>query len=197
MNGKKSSLRLLDDQLRFLLTWIGNPLKTGAVAPSGKVLAKAMAAEVDPSVPGPIVELGPGTGPVTDALIERGIEASRIIALEYNSEFAELLQERYPGIQVVRGDAYDLPGTVGILMKEKACAVISSLPLISEAAEKRIALLHAAFDIMQDGAPFVQFSYAPVSPIPRDGLAITSSVSDWILMNVPPARVWTYRKAVS
>jgi phosphatidylethanolamine/phosphatidyl-N-methylethanolamine N-methyltransferase len=194
MNVKKRSFQALDDQLRFLLTWVGNPLKTGAVTPSGKALASAMAAEVDPAIPGPVVELGPGTGPVTEALIARGIDASRIIALEYDSEFADRLQKRFPGIMVIHGDAYDLSAKVTALMSEKACAVISSLPLFTESAEKRITLLNTAFELMQDNAPFVQFSYAPLSPIPRERLNVRSSVSDWILLNVPPARVWTYRK---
>lgn len=190
----KSPLRILDDQLRFLLTWVTNPLKTGAVTPSGKPLATAMAAEIDPAIPGPVIELGPGTGPVTEALIERGFDPSRIIALEYDEDFAERLRKRFPGITVVHGDAYSISENFGAHMNEKACAVLSSLPLFNEPAERRIALLNAAFDIMHDGAPFVQFSYAPVSPIPRDTTSMEASVSEWIFLNVPPARVWTYRR---
>jgi phosphatidylethanolamine/phosphatidyl-N-methylethanolamine N-methyltransferase len=194
MSVKKRSFQALDDQLRFLLTWVGNPLKTGAVTPSGKALASAMAAEVNPAISGPVIELGPGTGPVTEALIARGIEASRIIALEYDSEFAERLQKRFSGITVIHGDAYNLSDKVTALTSEKACAIISSLPLFTESVEKRIALLTAAFELMQDDAPFVQFSYAPLSPIPRERMNVSATVSDWILLNVPPARVWTYRK---
>ena len=195
MNEKKSPLRVLDDQLRFLLSWIGNPLKTGAVAPSGKPLAAAMAAQVDPAVPGPIIELGPGTGPVTEALIERGIAPERIVALEYNADFAGLLTKRYPGITVIRGDAYALPGNVNSHLREKPAAMISSLPLFTQAPEKRTALVAAAFDLMREDAPFIQFTYALVSPVPKDALPMHISVSDWILLNVPPARVWTYRRA--
>jgi phosphatidylethanolamine/phosphatidyl-N-methylethanolamine N-methyltransferase len=193
----KSPFSIFDDQLRFLLSWVSNPLKVGSVTPSGKPLATAMAAEVDPTIPGPVIELGPGTGPVTEALIERGFDPSRIIALEYDADFAGRLRKRFPGITVVHGDAYDLSENSSAHMTEKACAVISSLPLFTEAPEKRIALLNAAFDIMQDNAPFVQFTYAPVSPIPREHAAISSSVSDWILLNVPPARVWTYRRTTA
>lgn len=191
----KSPLRILDDQLRFLLSWVGNPLKVGAVAPSGKALATEMAAQVDPSIPGAVIELGPGTGPVTEALLERGILPERIIALEYDADFASRLQKRFPGIAVIHGDAFDLSAKMNVLMDEKACAVISSLPLFNESSEKRIALLNAAFELLCDDGPFVQFTYAPVSPMPRDLIPVRVSVSDWILKNVPPARVWTYRRA--
>jgi phosphatidylethanolamine/phosphatidyl-N-methylethanolamine N-methyltransferase len=191
MSVKKRPFRMFDDQLRFLLGWVSNPLKVGSVTPSGKPLATAMAAEVDPNIPGPVIELGPGTGPVTEALLARGFDPSRIIALEYDEDFAARLQKRFPGIHVIHGDAYNISD---VHMTEKACAVISSLPLFTEPSEKRIALLNAAFDLMQDNAPFVQFTYAPVSPMPRERITASANASDWILLNVPPARVWTYRR---
>ena len=62
------------DETAFLRSWLERPLVTGAVTPSSKALARTMASYVDPRVRGPVVELGPGTGPVTDALVRRGIE---------------------------------------------------------------------------------------------------------------------------
>lgn len=194
MNETRPALRLLDDQLRFLLSWVGNPMKMGAVVPSGKALAYAMAAQVDPLSSGLIIELGPGTGPVTEALIEGGIAQERIVALEYNAEFASRLQKRYPRITVVHGDAYDLPARLHKITADKASAVLSSLPLFNDPPAKRIELLRAAFDLLEENAPFVQFTYSFSSPIPRDLLPVQASVSDWVLKNVPPARVWTYRR---
>ncbi|MES2905785.1 MAG: rRNA adenine N-6-methyltransferase family protein [Pseudomonadota bacterium] len=192
----KSPLRRLDDQLRFLLSLVGNPKKIGAVAPSGKALAAEMAAQIDPALSGPVIELGPGTGPVTQALIESGIAPERIITVEYDIDFAERLQKRFPGIHVICGDAYDLSTSLNGIVDEKACAIISSLPLFNQPVEKRTALLNAAFDILCARGPFVQFTYAPVSPIPRETADIETTVSDWIFKNVPPARVWTYRRAL-
>lgn len=194
MNQPHPALRLLDDQLRFLLSWVGNPMKIGAVAPSGKALAGAMAAEIDASSAGPIIELGPGTGPVTEALIERGIGEERIVALEYNGEFAARLQKRFPKLTVIHGDAFDLAAKVEKITSEKASAVISSLPLFNEPPAKRVQLLQAAFDLLEENGPFVQFTYSFNSPIPRDLIPVRTDVSEWILKNVPPARVWTYRR---
>ncbi|MBZ0229465.1 MAG: phospholipid methyltransferase, partial [Bauldia sp.] len=100
------------DQIRFLKSLAERPRMTGAIAPSGPALAKRMASHVDPNEEELVIELGPGTGVVTKALIERGVKPSRIIAIEYSPDFCRLLAERFPGITVVRGDAYDLDGTL-------------------------------------------------------------------------------------
>src|SRR5258708_36243926 len=63
----------LDDEVRFIRSWIERPLSIGAVTPSGKILARVMAAYVDPNSAGPGVDLGPGTAPVTEALVEGGV----------------------------------------------------------------------------------------------------------------------------
>src|SRR5262245_45688751 len=91
----------LDDEVRFIRSWIEKPLSIGAVTPSCKVLARTMAGFVDPSVPGPVIELGPGTGPVTEALVEQGVDPSRLVLVEYNPEFCRLLRARYPDATVI------------------------------------------------------------------------------------------------
>jgi phosphatidylethanolamine/phosphatidyl-N-methylethanolamine N-methyltransferase len=191
---RKPPLRALNDQVRFLKSWLGNPLKTGAVAPSSKHLARAMAAMVDPALPGPVIELGPGTGVVTEALIARGIAPERIIAIEFNPDFVELLKARFPGAMIVQGDAYAVEETVRAVTKEPVAAVISSLPLFTEPVGRRTHMVEGAFGMMHPGAPFIQFSYALVSPVPKAIKGMSVQISDWILKNVPPARVWTYRR---
>lgn len=194
-SGKKPlQLRALDDQVRFLRNWLENPLKTGAVAPSSKHLAKAMAAVVDPDLTGPVIELGPGTGAMTEALIKRGVAPERIIAIEFSRDFVPLLAKRFPGATILQGDAYALREKVRSLTEDKACAVVSSLPLFTEPPARRIRMVTDAFDLLHPGAPFIQFSYALVSPVPRSITGMTVEISDWILKNMPPARVWTYRR---
>src|SRR6516165_6534716 len=96
----------LDDEVRFLRSWIEKPLHVGAVMPSGRLLARTMAQYVDAEGTGPVVELGPGTGAITSALIERGVEQKRLVLVEYNPSFCALLRDRYPQAKVVQGDAY-------------------------------------------------------------------------------------------
>ena len=183
-----------EDEARFLRSWLERPLVTGAVTPSGKMLARTMASYVDPRVPGPVIELGPGTGPVTDALVRRGVAPDRLVLVEFNPDFCKLLQRRFPKARIVRGDAYDIRRTLDGLLEEPAAATISSLPLFTKPPETRIDLLEAVQDLMRPGAPFIQFTYAMVPPIPTDPRRYTAQASNRVWLNLPPARVWAYRR---
>jgi phosphatidylethanolamine/phosphatidyl-N-methylethanolamine N-methyltransferase len=189
----KNGIRL-DDGVRFIRSWIERPLTMGAISPSGRVLARTMANYVDPSVPGPVVELGPGTGPVTEALVAQGIDPSRLVLVEFNPDFCRLLRARYPEATVIRGDAYSLRRTLGGLLSQPAAAIVSGLPLVTKPLKTRVRLIHEAFRMMQPGAPFVQFTYAVMPPIPKSLTGVSTQASERIWLNVPPARVWVYRK---
>ena len=182
----------LKDEARFLKSWFDRPLMTGSVYPSGKALARAMARFVDPEVSGPVIELGPGTGPVTQALITRGIAEERLVLVEYSKDFCHLLRRRFPKARVVEGDAYNLKATLGEL-GEPAAAVVSSLPLMTRPEKERLNLLRTSFAMMEEGCPFVQFTYATVSPMPlkERNFSVESTARIWL--NLPPARVWAYR----
>src|SRR5437588_8768417 len=104
---QKNGVRI-DDEFRFFRSWMEKPLAIGAVTPSGRALARTMASYVDPEIAGPIIELGPGTGPVTEALVAQGIEPARLVLVEFNPTFCRLLRQRYPKATVVQGDAYAL-----------------------------------------------------------------------------------------
>lgn len=184
------------DEARFIRTWLENPRSTGAISPSSRALSRAIAREVDPAIPGPVIELGPGTGPVTDALIRRGIAPERLILVEYEAAFCRLLARRYPACRVVQGDAYALDFTLRPFIEAPAAAIVSGLPLLNRPDHQRVALLAQAFALMGPGAPFVQFTYGMMSPVPRHGptgIAFKAHASAPVWMNMPPARVWTYR----
>jgi phosphatidylethanolamine/phosphatidyl-N-methylethanolamine N-methyltransferase len=183
-----------DDEFRFFRSWIEKPLTVGAVAPSGKALARMMAGYVDPAIPGPIVELGPGTGPVTEALIARGIDPARLNLVEFDPTFCAHLRRRFPGVHVIQGDAYNLRQTLANLLPEPAAAFVSGLPLFNKPLKMRLSLLDQAFAMMRTDAPFVQFTYHAISPIPRSHGNIRAEASDRVWRNFPPARVWVYRK---
>jgi phosphatidylethanolamine/phosphatidyl-N-methylethanolamine N-methyltransferase len=190
---EKNRVRL-DDEVRFIRSWIEKPLSIGAVTPSSRVLARAMAAYVDPDAKGAVIELGPGTGPVTEALVAHGIDPARLILLEFDPTFCRLLRERYPAATVVQGDAYSLKRVLGGHLAEPAAAVVSGLPLFTKPVKTRLKLVYEAFALMMPGAPFVQFTYATVGPIPKALDRVRSEASERIWMNIPPARIWVYRR---
>jgi phosphatidylethanolamine/phosphatidyl-N-methylethanolamine N-methyltransferase len=185
----------LDDEVRFLRSWIEKPLHVGAVMPSGRFLARTMAHYVDPHAEGPVVELGPGTGAITNALIERGVDQKRLVLIEYNPSFCALLRDRYPQAKVVQGDAYTLRDTLWNVLSAPATAIVSGLPLVTKPMMTRIKLIRDAFASLAPGAPFVQFTYAVVPPIPKSLPGVSTEASERIWMNLPPARVWVYRKS--
>ncbi len=179
--------------LNFLTCWLRSPKTVGAIAPSGPALSRTMAAAVDPSVEGPIVELGPGTGPVTAALLERGIDPARLVLVEYDDAFCKTLRGKYPGVKVVQGDAFALDVTLRGYASAPLSAVVSSLPLLNFAAEQRQKLVEAAMKMLRPRAPFIQFTYGANSPLPVESHLYETSASKRIWRNLPPARVWTYR----
>ena len=169
-------------------------MEMGAVVPSGKMLARTMARFVDPDSNGPVIELGPGTGPVTEALVERGIDPARMVLVEFNAKFCRLLRARYPEATVVQGDAYSLKRTLADILRDPAAGVVSGLPLMTKPVRTRMRLVNEALNLLAPGAPFVQFTYAVVSPIPRRLTGVRREASEPIWLNVPPARVWVYRR---
>ncbi len=182
-----------DDEARFLRSWLEKPLMTGAVAPSGKALARTMASYVDPTAQGPVIELGPGTGPVTEALVNRGIEQERLVLVEFNTDFCKLLTKRFPRATIVQGDAYALDETLSGILDTPASGVVSSLPLFTRPLAQRIALLQRAQALIAPQAPFIQFTYAVIPPIPKRPGSFTMAGSSRVWRNIPPARVWVYR----
>jgi phosphatidylethanolamine/phosphatidyl-N-methylethanolamine N-methyltransferase len=188
---EKKPLRL-DDEMQFIRSWIEKPLSTGAVMPSSKALARTMARHVDPNASGPVIELGPGTGPVTEALVKQGVDPARLILVEFNSDFCRLLRARYPAATVVQGDAYRLRRLLTTYVTEPVAAVVSSLPLMTKPLRTRLRLFREALALLAPHAPFVQFTYAVVPPIPKlAGVKVEASERIW--RNMPPARVWVYR----
>jgi phosphatidylethanolamine/phosphatidyl-N-methylethanolamine N-methyltransferase len=153
-----------------------------------------MAREVDAHGDGLVLELGPGTGPVTRALIEHGIAPARIVAVEFNPDFCVLLRQRFAGITVIEGDAYDLDTTLPATFAGPYTAIVSSLPLLNREPKTRTALVRALVGRLRPGGGLVQFSYGPKPPVPVD-TGFTVKRTALVPFNLPPAQVWLYRAA--
>jgi phosphatidylethanolamine/phosphatidyl-N-methylethanolamine N-methyltransferase len=186
------------DEARFIRSWFDNPLRAGAVSPSGPALARMMARYVDPDATGPVIELGPGTGAITEALLARGVAPDGLFLIEFDPNFCAHLRRRFPGVNVVEGDAYAFRSLLAGRLSEKAASVVSSLPLLVKPEQQRLGLLADAFGCMAPEGVFIQFTYGPVSPMPRYrsfGPTFRAERSPQVWLNLPPASVWTYRAA--
>src|SRR3984893_13319250 len=129
------------DEARFFKSWLDNPAIAGAVSPSGRFLARMMARYVDPRKAGPIVELGPGTGAITEALLARGIAPGRLFLVEFDVSFCKLLKRRFPGVHVIKGDAYQLSQTLRGRLRRPPAATVVSPPRILKTENPKLSLL--------------------------------------------------------
>lgn len=186
--------KALADEVRFVSTFARNRSKIGAISPSSRALGKLMVQHASPDADGFTLELGPGTGVFTQALINYGVPPDRIIAVEHDAAFCRVLAERFPKVSIVHGDAFDLDATLSGFSDIRFSAALSGLPLLSFPKQVRMKCIDGVLDRMMPGKGMTQFSYGlypAVEPIPG---RIAVAKSKWVLMNLPPARVWTYRR---
>ena len=178
-----------DDYGDFLRGLINDPKGVSAPAPSSPALARAIADEVDPSRDGLVIELGPGTGVVTQALLEHGIAAGRLIAIEQEASFVGLMRERFPHLTVCDGDALLFESCIPA--GTPVAAIVSGLPLLNFPVSTRRSLLRRALRRQGRGGSFIQLSYGWHPPVsPGSGIGLSSKI---VWRNFPPAHVWTYR----
>ena len=179
------------DLIPFFWAWISNPLRVAAVAPSGNALADLITREIS-SDTGPVLELGPGMGAFTRALLARGVSETDLTLIEYGSDFVRLLSVRFPSARVLWMDASWL-AREKIFEGAPLGAVVSGLPLLAMPPRKVMAILAGAFAHLRSGGAFYQFTYGPRCPVPRpllDRLGLKATRIGRALVNVPPAAVY-------
>ena len=187
----RSARMKLRDTRVFFSAWLRSPLRVGAVAPSGRGLAGLITSEIT-LASAPILELGPGTGVFTRALLKRGIPEDQLTLVECDPGFARILQIQFPRARVLSVDAARL-GAADLFDGKQAGAVVSGLPLVSMTGRKRMAILDAAFRHLRPGAAFYQFTYGPRCPVARsilDRLGLKAKRLGTAFGNMPPATVY-------
>jgi phosphatidylethanolamine/phosphatidyl-N-methylethanolamine N-methyltransferase len=184
-----------DSRAFFFKLWLKNPLSIGNFAVSSRSLANAMASAVPRNAGGPVIELGGGTGVVTRALLDHGVPPDELIVVERNDTLHGMLAQRFPEVRVLHGDAAELGALLRPLGLAPGRAVVSSLPIISMPRPVQRAIVEQSFAAIGGDSNFVQFTYGPVSPLPRRAFRLDGSVAKRVFGNLPPARVWVYRRA--
>jgi phospholipid N-methyltransferase len=178
------------DRRRFLLAWLRAPLRIASITPSSPRLAGLMTQEISAAT-GPVLELGPGTGVFTAALLKRGIAQRDLTLVEYERDFAALLQDRFPGARVLQADVREMWKTA--LSGSFFGSVVSGLPLLAMQPDDVHELLEGCFSNLKPYGAFYQFTYGPKCPVPAeilDSLGLVSKRVGWTLRNIPPAAVY-------
>lgn len=190
------ALSMTSDLRAFVRGWLRAPFKVGAVVPSGAALARNMALQVDPARHRRVVELGPGTGAVTKALLARGVPPGNLFIIERDAAFCHLLHQRFPGVRIIHEDARHMGRALSARGIYHVDAVVSSLPLLSLRTDIQEAILREGFELLGEAGLLIQYTYGPRSPVRRSTLrhlGITGEAVARIWLNMPPATVWRYR----
>ncbi len=191
---KQKLERKFGDEIRFFRGLMDKPKAVGAIMPTSSYTARKMASVINPDSGLPVLELGPGTGVITKAILARGIAPEKIWSVEYSVDFFQHLVEQYPGVNFVHGDAFNLDDTLSHLPDQKFDAAISGIPLLNFPMHMRVRLLESLLDRLPPGRPVVQFSYGPVSPICAQPDRYHIQHFDFVMRNIPPAQIWLYRR---
>jgi phosphatidylethanolamine/phosphatidyl-N-methylethanolamine N-methyltransferase len=192
----KKLIAALTDTTVFLQEWFANPQRTGSLAPSSPQLAAAMAHWLPSNPESFVLELGPGTGAVTEALIKRGLREDRLVAIERNPKMARLLREKFPRAQIIIGDAWHLDHLLRSRSEpiESVGAVISSLPLLNFPHAEAEALTQKIRAVLEPDGNWVQYSYHLGKKQVRGASSFQLHASKIVWLNFPPARVSVFQK---
>jgi phosphatidylethanolamine/phosphatidyl-N-methylethanolamine N-methyltransferase len=140
------------------------------------------------------LELGASTGVVSRALLASGVAPSRLTVVEIVPDMARHLRASLPGVEVIQGDARELPSLLPATRRGRIGAVICGVPLVL----LRLAEQRRFIDAMQAVAPgrgFLHYSYCVTSPLPWRKHGLIARREAWTPLNIPPASVWRYTPA--
>lgn len=194
-SGDERKPRFWADEARFLLEWLRHPRGTAAIAPSGAALASLITREIDDTT-GPVLELGPGTGVFTRAIIQRGVAERDLTLIEQSRSFASMLKSRFPASTVLNIDAVELHRSAQ-QTEQSFGAVVCGLGLRNMIAQQVESIVRVSFTVLRPTAPFYLFTYGGRCSVPDDVLArlgLSAQKLGSTFRNLPPASVYRLQR---
>lgn len=195
MANAKRDRHTSDDLGQFLKSWFKNPKLIGAVAPSGRALAKLMSTGLGAGAR--VIELGAGTGTVTEALLRTGVRPEDLFLLERNAAFFDILTRRFPRCPLVPADALQLRERFANSL-HSFDFVVSGLPLLLFSPEQKEDLIGQVFDVLAPTGAYQQFTYGARCPLGRgirNKLGLKRTLLGFAALNIPPAFVYRFSRA--
>jgi phosphatidylethanolamine/phosphatidyl-N-methylethanolamine N-methyltransferase len=166
-----------------------------SVVPSSRGLARLMAKDLDADAR--VVELGAGTGTLTQAIIERGVQPRNLYLVEQNAAFASILRIQ-PGRDGGSSQRRVLAGALERAHGNRRLRDPSGLPILWFNKEKKTRILAGAFELLKPAGRYHQFTYlgrVPVGNRILDTLSLRTTLLGMAPMNLPPAFVYRFDRA--
>lgn len=182
------------EKFLFFKKLVQNPKSVGSIAPSSRHLGNFMGNLIRPGEK--VIELGAGTGGLTPALIETGIDSKNLALLELDLDMHRLLESKFPNLLVMHGDAQHLPSLIRdhAPHMESVDVIVSGIPMMNLSFVEQSQIVHACFELLGENGRFIQFTYGPLSPLPSKKLGLKAKRLGYVLQNMPPAMVWQYTR---
>jgi phosphatidylethanolamine/phosphatidyl-N-methylethanolamine N-methyltransferase len=187
---------------KLMSQFFKDPQSVGTIHPSSRELAEAMIEPVDFTVPGTILEYGPGTGAITSVIAERLTEQTRYIGIEINKEFCKDLSLKFPNLTFVNKSATEAASVLELFAIDKVDAIFCGIPWASLPASLQREILDGAARYLRPGGMFITYAYLQGLILPgawalRRNLKArfpTVRTSRIIWNNVPPAFAYICRR---
>ncbi|QEK37946.1 hypothetical protein FZC35_00935 [Candidatus Cytomitobacter indipagum] len=188
LNNLKYLIELRMSKKVFFKKWISNPFRMGSIIPSSSGIGFHFAKNIDLNKPGPIIEVGSGTGTVTEALIKSGVPEDRIICFEIEKDFCDILKKKFPKASVYNADILEIENFVD--SKTQINSFISTLPFVSLGKQKTDEIMRLFKKFVDEGSDYLQMSYSPFFNSKAKKHGISSRRCSYVLRNFPPAYLY-------
>lgn len=175
----------------FVRRWLANPLRMGSVVPSSPALCREVVRCGWPEPGGVVLDLGAGTGVISQAFLEAGLHPERLVSVEIDRKLVEHLRTTLSGVEVLECDARDLRNHLPARFHGRVTSVVCGIPLVLLPLARQRAFIESIFSIAP-GRGFLHFSYCVTSPLPARRHGLTAKREAWTPLNLPPASVWRY-----
>lgn len=190
---QKKNLRH-EEHLVFFKRWLKNPLQIGAFFPSSKSLARHIGREVRFSSENIVVELGGGTGILTEELLKAGVPEDQLYVIELDPILVKYLKSRFPKVNVLYGNAADLSNLLPKEFLGKVSSIVSGMPLLNMPKAIQQKIIDASFENLAQKGRFIQYTYSPFSNFSAPKFGFSKRRAAFVLRNFPPATIWCYEK---
>lgn len=180
----------------FLRRWLAHPLRVGAIAPSSRALGRLVARHAVTSPDDIVIELGAGTGTITQDLLDAGAREENLVLVEMDTDLVAYLRQLYPQATIIADDASTPAEIVPDAVLGRAATVISGIPALQFSDAKQRAYIAQCIQCLREDGHILQYTYSLKSPIRQRETGVTGRRLGVTLANVPPAHVWGYTPAV-